>query len=50
MNIPFLTQHARDQAWVGRGWHVQAARVLNEGGQARLPIMFDLVPDNTTAR
>jgi hypothetical protein len=49
MNVPVLTQHARDQAWVGSGWHVQAARVLPGGNQQRLPVMFDLVPDTSKA-
>jgi len=46
MNLPMLPQHARDQVWVGRGWHAQSARVVPEGKQSRLPIVFDLVPDN----
>jgi hypothetical protein len=45
MGLPFLAQHARDQAWIGRGWHVQSARVLPGGNQTRLPVIFDLVPD-----
>ena len=44
MGVPFLTQHALDQAWVGHGWTIQATRTLPIGNQSRLPILFDLVP------
>jgi len=49
LGAPFLPLHARDQAWVGSGWHVQAARVLPSEGQIRAPIVFDLVPDTSKA-
>ncbi len=44
MGVPFLTQHALDQAWVGRSWKIQATRTLPIGNQSRLPILFDLAP------
>jgi len=44
LGLPFLSQHALDHAWVGRGWHIQSARVPNIGTQSRLPILFDLTP------
>jgi hypothetical protein len=42
--LPFLPQHALDQVWTGRGWHVQSARVLEHGGETRAPILVDLTP------
>ena len=44
MGIPFLTQHALDQAWVGRGWTIQTTRTLRIGNQSRFPVLFDLAP------
>jgi hypothetical protein len=41
--IPFLSQHALDQVWVGSGWRVQATRVLEIGDQRRSPVMVDLI-------
>jgi hypothetical protein len=41
--IPFLSQHALDQVWVGSGWRVQATRVLEIGDQRRSAVMVDLV-------
>ena len=41
--VPFLSQHALDQVWVGTGWRVQATRVLEIGDQRRSPVMVDLV-------
>lgn len=41
--IPFLTQYALDQVWVGSGWRVQATRVLEIGDQRRSAVMVDLI-------
>ena len=44
LGVPFLTQHALDQAWVGNGWTIQAARALPIGNQSRYPVLVDLAP------
>jgi len=43
--VPFWTQHALDQVWTGRDWHVQSSHVLPSKEQIRSPIVVDLIPN-----
>ena len=48
--LPFLPLHVLDHAWVGKGWHIQAARTLHFDGQDRRPILVDITPRSSRNR
>jgi len=45
--VPFWTQHALDQVWTGRDWHVQSSHILPSKKQTRAPIVVDLIPNQS---
>lgn len=47
--LPMLPLHPLDQVWMGPAWASSASRALSAQGQARAPVVVDLLPSSGLA-